>query len=343
MPERGESNRAPPETGERGLAFFSGIIPDKRPCLSERQRRLLVKYGMRIKDRLADVISIVRPETLLAWNRRMKEKKWDFSRRREKTGRPPKEKAIEALVVKLAEDNAWGYVRIAGELAKLGHVASPSYVRDVLKRNGLPTVPHRSGMSWKTFIQSHLEVTWATDFFTEEVWTKAGLTTIYVLFFVHLKTRQIRFAGCTPHPDTEWMRQQARNFCMTVNEPPGKVRFLIHDRDSSFLPLDGVLKAEGIRIVKTPPSSPQCNAFAERIVRECRETLDNLILIGQPHLEHVLKKIERYHNQHRPHQGIGNNIPLGYKYPDKPAPPSSIKCESALGGLLNHYFVDKAA
>ena len=63
----------------------------------------------------------------------------------------------------------------------------------------------------------------------------------------------------------------------------------------------------------------------------------------RPHLEHVLKKIERYHNQHRPHQGIGNNIPLGYKYPDKPAPPSSIKCESALGGLLNHYFVDKAA
>ena len=90
-------------------------------------------------------------------------------------------------------------------------------------------------------------------------------------------------------------------------------------------------------------TSPKCNAFAERFVRECRETLDNLILIGQPHLEHVLKKIERHHNRNRPHQGIGNGIPLGYDYPDSPAPPSSIKCESALGGLLNHYFVDKAA
>ena len=64
---------------------------------------------------------------------------------------------------------------------------------------------------------------------------------------------------------------------------------------------------------------------------------------GQPHLEHVLKRIERHHNRHRPHQGIGNGIPLGYDYPDSPAPPGKVKCEQSPGGLLNHYFVDKAA
>jgi putative transposase len=149
---------------------------------------------MCIQYRLADVVSIVKPETLLAWNRRMKRRKWDFSRRRRKMGRPPKDGATEALVVKLAEDNAWGYVRIVGELAKLGHLASPSYVCDVLRKHGLPPSPHRKGLSWKTFIQSHLDVTWATDFFTEEVWTQTDLTTIYVLFFVHLKTRQVRTA-----------------------------------------------------------------------------------------------------------------------------------------------------
>lgn len=319
------------------------LLPDKRPRLTDGHRRLLVKYGMRIKDRLADVISIVSPETLLAWNRIIKRRKWDFSRRRNKIGRPSKEDATAALIVKLAEDNAWGYVRIVGELEKLGHAVSPSHVRDVLKRNGLPPSPHRKGMSWKDFIQSHMDVTWATDFFTEEVWTSAGLTTFYVLFFIHLQTRRVRIAGCTPYPNGQWMRQQARNFCMTVNEPLGKVRFLIHDRDASFLPFDDVLKSDGIRIVKTPPGAPQCNAFAERFVRECCETLDNLILIGESHLEHVLKKIQRYHNQHRPHQGIGNAIPLGYEYPDSPAPPNKVRCESALGGLLNHYFLDKAA
>ena len=191
----------------------------------------------------------------------------------QKTGRPQKGQTTEDMVVQLAEDNDWGYDRIVGELKKLGRVVSPSYVRDMLKKNGFPPSPQRKGMSWKTFIQSHMDATWATDFFTEEVWTKAGLTTFYVLFFVHLKTRQIKIVGCTQHPNTEWMRQQARNFCMVVNDPPGKIRFLIHDRDVSFLPLDGVLKAEGIKVVKTPPAAAQCNAFAERFVRGSQGTL----------------------------------------------------------------------
>ena len=53
-----------------------------------------------------------------------------------------------------------------------------------------------------------------------------------------------------------------------------------------------------------------------------------------------LKAIERHHNSHRPHQGLGNKIPIEYEYPDKPAPPHKVKCDSALGGLLNHYYVD---
>ena len=105
------------------------------------QRSLLwiirLTYGIRIQYRLADVISIVRPETLLAWNRRMKRRKRNYSRGRNRTGRPPKEDATETLVVKLTEGNHWGYVRIVGELAKLGHLASPSYVRDVLKKHGI--------------------------------------------------------------------------------------------------------------------------------------------------------------------------------------------------------------
>ena len=63
---------------------------------------------------------------------------------------------------------------------------------------------------------------------------------------------------------------------------------------------------------RLPPATPQCNAFAERFVRECRETLDNLILLGEGHLRHALRKIETLHKKDRPHQGIENNIPLGY-------------------------------
>jgi len=118
---------------------------------------------------------------------------------------------VEALIVRLAEENNdWGYKRISEELKKLGHCACPSYVRDVLRRHGLPPAPGRKGLSWKQFIQAHLEVTWATDFFAEEVWTKSGLVTIYVLFFLHLGTRRVWLAGCTPQPRAAWMAQQGR-------------------------------------------------------------------------------------------------------------------------------------
>lgn len=149
-----------------------------RVPLSEADRRLLVRYGLRIKDRRAEVMAIAKPDTLLAWNRRQKQEKWSFDNHSAKAGRPRKAHDTEALIVRLAEgNNAWGYKRISGELKKLGHQACPSYVREVLRRHGLPPAPKRKGLSWKKFLQSHLEVTWATDFFTEEVWTLSGLVT----------------------------------------------------------------------------------------------------------------------------------------------------------------------
>src|ERR671925_601668 len=64
---------------------------------------------------------------------------------------------------------------------------------------------------FRQFIRTHLEVLVATDFFTAEVWTLGGLVTYYVLFFMHLGSRQVHMAGVTPHPDTRWMLQMARN------------------------------------------------------------------------------------------------------------------------------------
>jgi hypothetical protein len=98
----------------------------KRVPLTETDRRTLVRYGIPIKDRLWDVISIVCPETLLAWNRRMKRRKWTFDNTPKRPGRPPKAKATETLALRMARENSWGYVRIAGELRKLGHEVSPS-------------------------------------------------------------------------------------------------------------------------------------------------------------------------------------------------------------------------
>jgi len=198
-------------------------------------------------------------------------------------------------------------------------------------------------MSWKQFIQAHMDTTWASDFFTEEVWTWGGLVTFYVFFLIHLGRRRVYMAGCTPNPDSVWMAQQARNFCMRLDESPQKCRHVIHDGAGSFLAFDRILETEEIEGVKTPPRAPKCNAFAERFVREARETLNNLIVMGYRHLHHTLKSIEHHHNHQRPHQGIENRILLVYDYPGEPAPPDTIQCESSVGGLLNHYYVEHDA
>jgi hypothetical protein len=79
----------------------------KRVPLTETDRRTLIRYGIPIKDRLWEVISIVCPETLLAWNRRMKRRKWTFDITPKRPGRPPKAKATETLALRMARENAW--------------------------------------------------------------------------------------------------------------------------------------------------------------------------------------------------------------------------------------------
>ena len=139
------------------------------------------------------------------------------------------------------------------------------------------------------------------------------------------------------------MAQQARSFSLRVAENAVQPTYLIHDRDGAFFPLDQVLRCAGRKVIKTPPQSPMCNAYAERFVREARETLDQLILLGEGHLRQVLKKIEHHHNQQRPHQGLDNLIPLDFEYPGEPALPETVPCDATLGGLLNHYHAGRVA
>jgi hypothetical protein len=75
----------------------------KRVPLNESERRMLVKYGLPIKNSLHEIMSIARPETLLSWHRRMKRKKWTFEPK--KPGRPSKPDQTEKLVVRMAEEN----------------------------------------------------------------------------------------------------------------------------------------------------------------------------------------------------------------------------------------------
>lgn len=109
--------------------------------------------------------------------RRLIAQKWTYARKG--PGRPNIAQEITDLVLRMARENAtWGYDRIQGSLANIGHTVAPNTVKNILKRHGIEPAPVREKCtSWKTFLKAHWEVMAATDFFTVEVWTSRGLVT----------------------------------------------------------------------------------------------------------------------------------------------------------------------
>ena len=123
--------------------------------LSDPERSTLAEIGKRVgrKD-LQLVVSVALPDTILAWYRRLIAQKFDGSKRRPYPGRPRVAPEIEALIVRMARENSgWGYDRIVGALANLGHRVSDQTVGNVLHRYGIPPAPKRSQKTtWKEFI-----------------------------------------------------------------------------------------------------------------------------------------------------------------------------------------------
>src|SRR5205823_11431724 len=137
-------------------------------------------------------------------------------------GRPPIGSEVRELVVRLARENpSWGYQRIVGELRKLGVCVSPSSVRNILVKAGLPPAPRRHSQSWRSFLRAHGESILACDFFTvDTVW----LRRLYVLAFISIGSRRVDYFALTSKPDTAWMLQKARNLLMQLDDRERQVR-----------------------------------------------------------------------------------------------------------------------
>jgi putative transposase len=314
--------------------------------LSDGERKTLAEIGIKLgKQALEEVATVVKPETILAWHGKLLAKKFDGSQKRQALGRPPIAAELEALVVRIAQENrSWGYDRIAGALKHLGYTISDQTVGNILKRHGIPPAPERKKTTtWKEFIRTHMDVLVATDFFTAEVWTTAGLVTYYVLFFIHLTSRKIHVAGVTSHPDQRWMQQIARNVTMADWGCLQSGHYLIHDRDGKYCPaFQHTIDAAGVTRVPLPPRSPNLNAYAERWVRSIKEeALSRLILFGEHALWHVLTEYVTHFHQERPHQGKGNVILMPFRPPNQRRD-GPIQCRERLGGLLKYYAREAA-
>jgi putative transposase len=280
---------------------------------------------------------LIRPQTLLRWHRELVRRKWTY--RTARVGRPRIDPELREIVLRLARENPrWGYVRIQGELRKLGIRIGATTIRRVLRANGLGPSPRRCGPTWSQFLRAQAEGILASDFFTVET---LRLKTLHVLFFIELHTRRVHVAGVTAHPDSAWVTQQARNLAIWgPEERLASARFLIHDRDAKYSgPFDEVFRTEGVEVIRTPIRAPRANAFAERWVRTVRtECLDWMLVRDRRHLERVLRAYASHYNGGRPHRGLRLATPeRSESTPGAPANATGLLRREILGGLIHEY------
>jgi putative transposase len=311
----------------------------RRLRFTDAERRRLARKAQALGRKvLNELETLVTPDTLLRWYRELVASKWNYSHRRG-PGRPRVMKTIVDLVLQMALENpSWGYTRIRGALANLGHQVGRGTIANILRQNGIEPAPERDAHTrWSTFLKAHWECLTATDFMSVEVCTFKGLVTHYLVFFIDIASRHVEVVGITPHPDNSWMMQIGRN---VTNADTGFLRdkrYLILDRDAKYSDVfRSLLTREGIHVIRLPPRSPNLNAYAERFVRSIKEEcLNRMIFFGRASLRHAIMQYMTHYHGERNHQGIGNRLlqPLSTIRELHGA----IKRRERLGGMLSYY------
>src|ERR1700723_1584049 len=272
---------------------------------------------------ILEVVTILRPDTLVRWHRDGFRRYWRW-KSRSRGGRPQIETELRALIRQMSVENPlWGAPRIHGELLKLGFsVAQSTVAKYMVKRRGPPS------QGWKTFLRNHAPDIAAMDLF---VVPTIGFKLLYGFVIIRLDRRDIVWINVTTNPTAEWVARQIPA-AFPWNGAP---RYMIRDRDRIYgAVVTRRLRAMGIRDKPIAPASPWQNSFPERLIGSIRrECLDHVIVLGEIHLRRILKSYARYYNETRTHLALDKDAPLSRTV--KRA--GRILCRPILGGLHHEY------
>src|SRR6266404_3451782 len=272
---------------------------------------------------ILQVLTIIRPETLVRWHRTGFRCYWRW-KSRPLGGRPQIETKLRVLIRRMSMENPlWGAPRIHGELLKLGfEVAQSSVAKYMVKRRAPPS------QGWRTFLRNHAPDIAAMDLF---VVPTIGFDLLYAFIIVRLGRRDLVRIDVTTNPTAEWLARQITE-AFPWNEAP---RYLIRDRDQAYgAAVTRRLRAMGIRDKPIAPGSPWQNGFAERLIGSIRrECTDHIIAVGEEHLPRVLRSFAHYYNEPRTHRSLNKDAPRRRLIESV----GTIVSRPILGGLHHRY------
>jgi putative transposase len=327
--------------------ILRGKLPG-RITITPQERHRLVKFAQKLGRSLHQLVTIVKPCTLLRW---IREEKSQRKKKPVRRGRRRTPEQIRQLILKLARENEWGYTRILGELKKLGiQSISKNTVKRILKDAGYDPGPKRGEGTWDDFLKQHAASLWQCDFFSKRVLTLTGIREAFVIAFLNVKTRQVIIAPATLHPNEAWVIAQADSFVRQARAQGLPVAKVQRDRDTKFTrTFDSALKHRHVRVVPNAYRSPNTNAYVERFIQSIsQECLDRFVIFGERHMDSLCASYLAHYHEERPHQSL-HNEPLKKPKPrgrpkqhfspigEQVVPLSEVHCRQRLGGLLKSY------
>jgi putative transposase len=287
--------------------------------------RLLCAWLSRLWTNWRSALSIVKPETVIGWQRQGYWLYWKW-KSRHPAGCPSVSGEVRDLIQRMTLANArWGAPRIHGELLKLGIQVSQATVAKYTVRHRKPP-----SQTWRTFLKSHMQDLVSTDFFVVPTITFRLLFVLVNLS--HDRRRPIHFA-VSANPTAGWTARQLLEASPWDTAP----RYLLRDRDAVY----GEKFREaatwlGIREDLTAPQSPWQNAYVERLIGSIRrECLDHVIVLNQIGVRRGLKSCFKYYERTCTHLSLEKDTPT----PRRVQPPElgTVVELSEVGGLHHRY------
>lgn len=282
-----------------------------------------------------NALIVVKPDTVVGWQRKGFRLFWRLRSRAKRVGRPRIPRELRELIGRMARENGWGAPRIHGELLKLGLRVDERTVSRYLPRGRIsPDQLQR----WLIFLRNHRDGLAGMDFFSVPTVT-FGLLWVFVV--LHHERRRILHFAVTEHPDASWITQQLREAFPFDTAP----RYAILDRDGKYgHAVPAALQNMGVKPVRTARRSPWQNPYVERFGGTLRrELLDKIIVFNQTQLQRLVREFVAYYHEDRCHLGLEKDAPDPRVVTPRPSPCARVVAQPRVGGLQHRYERRQAA